>query len=73
MMLLHKFKMVILVALLSVVFLGGCTTLPRTGPDTEPAIRQQADLVPEGTKLDIEVFDPIEGFNRGDLSLQLLL
>lgn len=65
MTLLHKFKMVILVALLSVVFLSGCTTLPKTGPDTEPAIRQQADLVPEGTVLDVEVYDPIEGFNRG--------
>ena len=65
MTLLHKFKMVILVALLSVVFLSGCTTLPKPGPDTEPAIRQQADLVPEGTVLDVEVYDPIEGFNRG--------
>ena len=65
MTLLHKFKMVILVALLSVVFLSGCTTLPKMGPDTEPAIRQQADLVPEGTVLDVEVYDPIEGFNRG--------
>ena len=65
MMLLHKLKMVILLALLSVVFLGGCTTLPKTGPDTEPAMRQQAELVPEGTTLDVEVYDPIEGFNRG--------
>lgn len=65
MTLLHKFKMVLLVALLSVVFLSGCTTLPKPGPDTEPAIRQQADLVPEGTVLDVEVYDPIEGFNRG--------
>jgi phospholipid-binding lipoprotein MlaA len=65
MTLLHKLKMVILVALLSVVFLSGCTTLPKPGPDTEPAIRQQADLVPEGTVLDVEVYDPIEGFNRG--------
>jgi len=65
MTLVHKFKMVLLVALLSVVFLSGCTTLPKAGPDTEPAIRQQAELVPEGTELDVEVYDPIEGFNRG--------
>ena len=65
MTLLHKFKMVILVALLSGFFLSGCTTLPKPGADTEPAIRQQADLVPEGTVLDVEVYDPIEGFNRG--------
>ena len=65
MTLVHKFKMVLLVALLGVVFLSGCTTLPKAGPDTEPAIRQQAELVPEGTELDVEVYDPIEGFNRG--------
>jgi phospholipid-binding lipoprotein MlaA len=57
--------MVIFVLLLSIALLSGCTTLPKPGPDTEPAIRQQADLVPEGTILDVEVYDPIEGFNRG--------
>jgi phospholipid-binding lipoprotein MlaA len=57
--------MVIIVFLLSVVCLSGCSTLPKTGPDTEPAMRQRADLIPEGTKLDVEVYDPIEGFNRG--------
>ncbi|MDX2480816.1 MAG: VacJ family lipoprotein [Desulfuromusa sp.] len=65
MMLLHKSKMVIFVLLLSIALLSGCSTLPKPGPDTEPAIRQQADLVPEGTELDVEVYDPIEGFNRG--------
>ena len=57
--------MVIFVLLLSIALLSGCSTLPKPGPDTEPAIRQQADLVPEGTVLDVEVYDPIEGFNRG--------
>jgi phospholipid-binding lipoprotein MlaA len=65
MTLLRKLKMVLLVLLLSVFFLSGCSTLPKPGPDTEPAIRQQADLVPEGTVLDVEVYDPMEGFNRG--------
>ena len=65
MMLSRKFKMVLFVLLLSVFFLSGCSTLPKPGPDTEPAIRQQTDLVPAGTVLDVEVYDPIEGFNRG--------
>ncbi len=65
MRLLRKFKMVLFVLLLSVFFLSGCSTVPKPGPDTEPAIRQQADLVPEGTVLDVEVYDPMEGFNRG--------
>lgn len=60
-----KFKMLLFVLLFSVFFLSGCSTVPKPGPDTEPAIRQQADLVPEGTILDVEVYDPIEGFNRG--------
>ncbi len=50
---------------MSLVFLSGCATKPIVGPDTEPAMRQEADLVPEGTKSDIEVYDPFEGFNRG--------
>jgi phospholipid-binding lipoprotein MlaA len=60
-----KFKIVLFVLLLSIFFLSGCSTLPKPGPNTEPAIRQQADLVPEGTTLDVEVYDPLEGFNRG--------
>ena len=65
MMLSSKFKMVLFVLLLSIFFLNGCSTLPKPGPDSEPAMRQQADLVPEGTTLDVEVYDPLEGFNRG--------
>ena len=65
MMLFNKSKMVVFVLLLSIALLSGCSTVPKPGPDTEPAMRQQADLVPEGTVLDVEVYDPIEGFNRG--------
>jgi phospholipid-binding lipoprotein MlaA len=50
---------------MSVAFLSGCSTLPKPGPDSEPAMRQKVDLFPEGAQLDIEVYDPIEGFNRG--------
>ena len=65
MMISRKLKMMVFVFLLSFVFLSGCSTVPKPGPDSEPAMRQQADLVPEGTILDVEVYDPIEGFNRG--------
>src|SRR5210317_1586687 len=65
MMISRKGKMVLFVLLLSVVFVSGCSTLPKPGPDSQPAMRQQADLVPEGTRLDVEVYDPLEGFNRG--------
>jgi len=60
-----NFKIVLSVLLLSIFFLSGCSTLPKPGPNSEPAMRQQADLVPEGTTLDVEVYDPLEGFNRG--------
>jgi phospholipid-binding lipoprotein MlaA len=65
MILSRKFKIVLFVLLLSIFFLSGCSTLPKPGPNTEPAMRQRAELVPEGTKLDVEVYDPLEGFNRG--------
>jgi len=61
----RKSKMITFGLLLSIALLSGCSTLPKTGPDTVPAQRQQADLVPDGTILDVEVYDPMEGFNRG--------
>ncbi len=50
---------------LGLVLLGGCATKPIAGPDTEPAMRQEVDLVLEGTEAGTEVYDPLEGFNRG--------
>lgn len=61
----RKLKMIISLLFVSIAFLSGCSTLPITGPDTELALRQRADLIPKETKLAIEVYDPIEGFNRG--------
>lgn len=59
------FKRNISLLLFSLVFISGCATHPIEGPDTEPAMRQEADLVPEGIDLSIKVSDPLEGFNRG--------
>jgi len=53
------FKKNILLLLLGTVFLSSCATQPITGPDTEPAMRQKADLVPEGIDPAIEVSDPL--------------
>ena len=61
----RKLKMIVLVPIMSVAFLSGCSTVPKPGPDSEPAMRQKADLISEETQHDIEVYDPIEGFNRG--------
>lgn len=61
----RKLKMIVLVPLMSVAFLSGCSTVPKPGPDSEPAMRQKADLISEETQHDIEVYDPIVGFNRG--------
>ena len=65
MMLTDTFKKYLVLLLLGFVFLGGCSTVPKATPETEPAMRQKADLVPAGTELAIDVYDPLEGFNRG--------
>ena len=53
------------VLLLGIFLLSGCSTLPKTGPHTEPAMREYEDLVPQDKKMSVMVYDPIEGFNRG--------
>ena len=53
------------IVLLGILLLSGCSTLPKTGPHTEPAMRQYEDLVPQDKKMSVMVYDPIEGFNRG--------
>lgn len=43
----------------------GCSTLPVTGPDTAPPLRTYEAVVKgEGPHV-LEIYDPIEGFNRG--------
>jgi phospholipid-binding lipoprotein MlaA len=43
----------------------GCSTLPRTGPDTVPPTRTYADVVEKGGPRLLDANDPLEGFNRG--------
>jgi len=47
------------------LLLGGCSTLPRTGPDTQPPLRQYGEFVQPDRKYLLQVDDPIEGWNRG--------
>ncbi len=53
-------------ALLALALLGvGCSTLPKTGPDTVPPIRRYEDVVTTPGPHLLDVPDPLEGFNRG--------
>jgi phospholipid-binding lipoprotein MlaA len=53
-------------AVLAATLLGyGCSTLPRTGPDTVPPIRRYEDVVKGPGPHLLDVPDPLEGFNRG--------
>jgi len=43
----------------------GCSTLPRTPPETRPPQRTYEDLVDASKDHPLEIYDPLEGFNRG--------
>ncbi len=43
----------------------GCSTLPQTGPNTLPPLRTYEAVVTEPGPHLLEVYDPVEGFNRG--------
>ena len=53
------------VIIMLIILLASCSTLPETGPETEPPKRQYEDLVKEKKEYAIQVSDPLEGFNRG--------
>jgi phospholipid-binding lipoprotein MlaA len=55
----------ICVIIMLVILLASCSTLPKTSPETEPPMRQYQDLVKEKKEYPIQVYDPLEGFNRG--------
>ena len=52
------------VIIMLIILLASCSTLPETGPETEPPKRQFEDLVKEKKEYPIQVYDPMEGFNR---------
>ena len=53
------------IIILGILLLSGCSTLPKPGPYTEPAMRGYEELVPQDKELSALVYDPLEGFNRG--------
>ncbi|MCK5826348.1 MAG: VacJ family lipoprotein [Desulfuromusa sp.] len=57
-------KMLLLMTVLSILLLSGCSTIPKNTADTQPPLRQFEDVVhtEQGA---VEVSDPLEGFNRG--------
>jgi phospholipid-binding lipoprotein MlaA len=50
--------------LLLSIHLGGCSTLPRTTEQSRPPLRSYDALV-DDRQHPLEVYDPLEGFNRG--------
>jgi phospholipid-binding lipoprotein MlaA len=52
-------------AVAAMLLVCGCSTLPLAGPDTVPPLRTYEAVVKgEGPRV-LEVYDPLEGFNRG--------
>ena len=61
----NEFNLGHCVIIMLIILLASCSTLPKTGPETEPPMRQYKDLVNEKKEYAVEVSDPLEGFNRG--------
>ena len=59
-----RVKILLLVTLLSILLLSGCSTIPKQTADTQPPQRQFEDVV-HIEKGAAQVSDPLEGFNRG--------
>lgn len=60
-----KNSLMCFITIMLVILLASCSTLPETGPDTEPPKRQYEDVVKEKEQNSLRVWDPWEGFNRG--------
>ncbi|MBW2518864.1 MAG: VacJ family lipoprotein [Deltaproteobacteria bacterium] len=54
-----------LTVLLSVFMVSGCSTLPKTEPETQPPMHEFTEVVPQDKEFAVQVYDPLEGFNRG--------
>lgn len=60
-----RVKTLLLVTLIGLLLLSGCSTVPKPTADTEPAMRTVEALVGPDYKPAVEINDPLEGFNRG--------
>ncbi|ORJ60625.1 MlaA family lipoprotein [Geothermobacter hydrogeniphilus] len=58
-------RMLIGLMLLTLLALCGCSTAPKTGPDTQPPLRTLENTVGPNMKPAATISDPFEGFNRG--------
>jgi phospholipid-binding lipoprotein MlaA len=58
-------KRLLLVLLAGLLLLSACSTTPKTTATTEPPMRKFEELVDQSKTHPIEVYDPLEGFNRG--------
>jgi len=59
------FRILIGLALLSLLALAGCSTTPKLAPDSQPPMRTLENTVEPGAKPPVAISDPFEGFNRG--------
>ena len=58
-------KRLLLILLSGLLLLSACSTTPKTTPDTEPPMRTYEELVDQSKSYPLDVYDPLEGFNRG--------
>ncbi len=50
--------------LLSVLFASGCSMTPKQTANLEPPLHKAEDFIKESVVYPVDVYDPIEGFNR---------
>ncbi len=53
-----------LLALTCVLFAAGCSTTPKPTADLEPPLHVSSDILKETVVYSVDVYDPLEGFNR---------